>query len=47
MQQIKILGALDHPNICKYYEMFDSNSFFFFVTEYLTGGDLLDGLRDS
>ena len=30
----------DHPNIVKIYEIFDSQSFFYIISEYLEGGEL-------
>jgi calcium-dependent protein kinase len=41
-QEIKILSKLDHPNIIKIYEYFNSNRNIFIVTELLTGGELFD-----
>lgn len=37
---MKILKKLDHPNILKLYQMFKSEKYYYFVTEYLNGGDL-------
>lgn len=41
-QEIKILSKLDHPNIIKIYEYFNSNSNIYIVTELLSGGELFD-----
>ena len=41
-QEIKILSKLDHPNIIKIYEYFNSNRNIFIVTELLSGGELFD-----
>lgn len=46
MKQMKVLGGLDHPNISKIYEVFESDTHYFFVTEYLSGGDLMDGFYE-
>eukprot|EP00347_Sterkiella_histriomuscorum_P016687 403352243 len=41
-EEIKILAKLDHPNICKYYETYESPKHFYLVMEYCGGGDLFD-----
>lgn len=42
IQEMKILKGLDHPNIIKYYEEIEEGPFIFIVTEYCSGGELLD-----
>ena len=46
-QEIKILSKLDHPNIIKIYEYFNSNRNIFIVTELLAGGELFDKIIDQ
>ena len=41
-QEIKILSKLDHPNICKYYETYESPKHFYLIMEFCGGGDLFD-----
>ena len=41
-QEIMILSALDHPNISKYYETYDSPKNIYLVMEYCGGVDLFD-----
>lgn len=41
-EEIKILARLDHPNICKYYETYESPRHFYLIMEYCGGGDLFD-----
>lgn len=41
-QEIKILSKLDHPNICKYYETYESPKHVYIIMEYCGGGDLFD-----
>jgi calcium-dependent protein kinase len=38
--EVKILSDLDHPNIVKYYETYEDDSFIHIVMEYLQGEDL-------
>ena len=36
-EEIKILQTLDHPNIVKYYETFESEHYMYLVMEYCSG----------
>jgi hypothetical protein len=45
LKKVKIVGSLDHPNICKYLELFEDEYSYYFVSEYLTGGDLWDAVH--
>jgi len=42
LNEIKILRKLDHPNIMKVYEYFSSEYCWYFVEEYVAGGDLYE-----
>ena len=42
--EIAILNELDHPNIVKYYEMYDDIQYLYLVMEYCPGGDLCDAI---
>lgn len=46
-QEIKILTKLDHPNICKYHETYESPKHFYLVMEYCGGGDLFDKITSK
>lgn len=46
-QEIKILSKLDHPNIIKIYEYFNTNRNIFIVTELLSGGELFDQIIEQ
>ena len=45
LKKVRIVGSLDHPNICKYLELFEDEYSYYFVSEYLTGGDLWDAVH--
>merc|ERR1711865_259784 len=36
------MKSLDHPNICKLFEYYETGRFVFFVMEYLEGRELFD-----
>jgi calcium-dependent protein kinase len=42
INEIAILKVLDHPNILKLYEFFEDDRNYYLVTDYLSGGELLD-----
>lgn len=41
-EEVKIMKALDHPNICKLLGTFEQGRHFFFIMEYCSGGELFD-----
>ena len=45
LKKVKIVATLDHPNICKYLELFEDEYSYYFISEYLTGGDLWDAVH--
>jgi serine/threonine-protein kinase Chk2 len=42
----RVMERIDHPNIVKLHETFDTPSCFYLVMEYLPGGDLLQRILD-
>ena len=40
LNEIYILRKLDHPNILKIFEFFTDKKYFYFIMDYLSGGDL-------
>ena len=44
--EIRILSKLDHPNICKYYETYESPKYVYLIMEYCGGGDLFDRITN-
>ena len=45
--EIRILSALDHPNIVKYYETYESPNYLYLVTEFCHGGELFKRLTQN
>ena len=42
LNEIYILRKLDHPNILKIYEYFSNEQFWYFIMEYVSGGELYE-----
>jgi len=40
--EIEAMRTLDHPNVCKLFEVFSSSRKIFFIMEFCEGGDLFD-----
>jgi len=47
MTEVEVLKKLDHPNILKLFEVFDTKSTLFMVLELVNGGDLYDSLKKA
>ena len=45
IKEAELLRKLDHPNIVKFREVYEDNTSFYIVLEYLKGGDLLNYLK--
>ena len=43
IKKIELLNSLDHPNIVRYLEIYEDEYTYYFVSEYLQGGDLWNG----
>lgn len=41
-REIQIMEQINHPNIVEVREILQNESYYFFVTEYLSGGSLYD-----
>lgn len=46
IKEIEILRLMDHPNIVKLYEVYESNEHVRLVLEYIEGGDLMSHLKN-
>jgi calcium-dependent protein kinase len=46
MDELVVMQNLDHPNIVKFFEVFEDKFQFHLVMEYCQGGDLSDLLSD-
>lgn len=47
LREIDILKAIDHPNIVKFYEIYQDPTNLHIVMEYCSGGDLIDLLEEK
>lgn len=47
MTEAKIMQDLDHPGICKLFEVYQDGDVLYFVLEYLEGGDLFDKISSG
>ncbi|CAJ1031147.1 putative Protein kinase domain/Protein tyrosine kinase [Leishmania shawi] len=45
--EIRILAAVDHPNIIRYHEHFEDDSLIFIIMEYADGGDLSSRIKEA
>lgn len=45
LEETEILKTLDHPNIVKVLEIFADFKYYYIVTEYCKGGELLDRIK--
>ena len=45
--EIQLLSRLDHPNICKYHETYESPNYMYFVMEYCPGTNLFTRLTSK
>lgn len=44
LRELEIMKTLDHPNIIKFYEVYQDKDFFYICMEYCSGGELLDSI---
>lgn len=44
VEHIDRLRVLDHPNLCKIFDVYEDKWNFYFITELLQGGDLFDAI---
>ena len=45
--EVRILQKLDHPNIVRYYEMYEDKKYIYLVMEYCQGGELFDLIAEQ
>ena len=45
--ELKILRAVDHPNIINLYEVYVDDNFYHFVTEFCGGGELFEHIIEQ
>jgi serine/threonine protein kinase len=44
LEELTVMQNIDHPNIVKFYEVFEDKFHYNLVMEYCSGGDLADKL---
>ena len=47
LNEIEIMRKINHPNIIKLYEVYESDLYIHLVLEYLRGGELLTHLKNK
>ncbi|KAL4439082.1 hypothetical protein ABPG74_008857 [Tetrahymena malaccensis] len=47
LRELEILKTLDHPNIIKFYEVYQDEMFFYICMEYCAGGELLERITSQ
>ena len=43
--EIKILSAINHPNIVNLFEEYEDNESIYIITEFINGGDFLEMIK--
>ena len=43
--EVKMLGAMDHPNIVRLFEFYDEKFNFALITEIVPGGEVIDQIK--
>ena len=47
IREFEVLKELDHPNVLKNYALFETDTHFYIVTDWIRGGELYDLLEDE
>ena len=47
MNEVTALRTLDHPNVIKLYELYETDEKIFLVQEYCSGGELFDQIVEK
>ena len=47
LQEIELMKVLDHPNIVKFFQVYEDDDFFYMVLEFLDGGELIERMEES
>ena len=45
--EVAILQEAAHPNVCKFYGLFEEDNMFYLLTEYVDGGSLLERIAEQ
>jgi calcium-dependent protein kinase len=45
--EILIMQHMDHPNVCRLFEVFEEGRYYYLVMEYCANGELYDELRNA
>ena len=44
--ELDILRKLDHPNVIKLYEVYETPNYIFFIMELIIGGDIISAIKN-
>ena len=47
LQEIELMKVLDHPNIVKFFQVYEDDDYFYMVLEYLDGGELIERMEKT
>ena len=46
-REVQLMNAVDHPNICSYFETYDDGADIYLVMELCTGGEIIQVITED